>query len=205
MFALPHWIRAHLLLSLFTSKTQEGSSESCGTIADFLNSCIAYNRQNEQPWKINGYGKITLSIYRVGLCVFCVLHFLPLPSIYKPSFILIPFLLNKIWAGQETTMKTWLWGDNSVNIHDRIMILVHLLLFIYKPIYISIPLLLLKIWPDRHLLWKSKLLWGDNSLKIQRKIMVLVHCPSSHCHLSINQVPLQTLLYFSRYGPDRQH
>jgi len=169
MFALPHWIRAHLLLSLFTSKTQEGSSESCGTIADFLNSCIAYNRQNEQPWKINGYGEITLSIYRVGLCVFCVLHFLPLPSIYKPSFILIPFLLNKIWAGQETTMKTWLWGDNSVNIHDRIMILVHLLLSIYKPIFISIPLLLLKIDGRTGIYYEKVNCYGEITLSKYRE------------------------------------
>jgi len=33
--------------------------------------------------------------------------------------------------------------------------------------------------------------------------MVLVLCPSSHSHLSINQVSLKSLLYFPRYGPDR--
>ena len=32
--------------------------------------------------------------------------------------------------------------------------------------------------------------------------MVLVHRPSPDCHLSINQVPFQSLLYFPRYGPD---
>jgi len=31
------------------------------------------------------------------------------------------------------------------------------------------------------------------------------HSPSSHCHLSMNQVSFQSLLYFPRYGPDRQH
>ena len=83
----------------------------------------------------------------------CALHFLSLPYIYKPCFTSIPFLLNKIWAGQATTMKTWLWGNNSVNIQER--------------------------------------------------IIVLVHCPFSHCHISINQVSFQYLLYFPRYGPDR--
>ena len=28
-----------------------------------------------------------------------------------------------------------------------------------------------------------------------------MHCPSSHCHLSINQVPLQSHLYFSMIWP----
>ena len=32
-------------------------------------------------------------------------HFLGLPSIYKPSFISIPFVLSKIWAGQASIMK----------------------------------------------------------------------------------------------------
>ena len=80
-------------------------------------------------------------------------HFLSLPSIYRPSFISIPFLLNKIWARQATTMKTWLWGDNFVNIQGR--------------------------------------------------SMVLVHCPSSHYHLSLNQVSVQSLMDFQRYGWDR--
>ena len=44
-----------------------------------------------------------------------------------------------------------------------------------------------------------------NSINIQGRIIVLVHCPSSHCHLSINQVSFQSLLYFPRYmyGPDK--
>jgi len=37
-------------------------------------------------------------------------------------------------------------------------------------------------------------LWGDNSVNIQGRIMVLVHYPSSHYHLSINQVSFQSLL-----------
>ena len=36
-------------------------------------------------------------------------------------------------------------------------------------------------------------------------IMIIVRCPFSYCHLSIKQVPLQSLLCFSIYGPDRQH
>jgi len=52
--------------------------------------------------------------------------------------------------------------------------------------------------------WALQWLWGDNSVNIQGMVMVLVHCTSSHCHLSINQVSFQSLLYFSRYGPDKQ-
>jgi len=33
----------------------------------------------------------------------------------------------------------------------------------------------------------KKWLMGDNSVNILDRIMVLVHCPSSVCHLSINQ------------------
>jgi len=43
----------------------------------------------------------------------CALHFFSLPSVYKTSFISSPLLLNKISAGQATTMKTWFRGDNS--------------------------------------------------------------------------------------------
>jgi len=50
---------------------------------------------------------------------------------------------------------------------------------------------------------KNKWLWGDNTVNIQGMIMVIVHCPSSRCHLSINHVPLQSPLYFQRYGPER--
>jgi len=37
--------------------------------------------------------------------VFGALPFPSLPSIYKPSFISIPFVLFKIWHGQATLMK----------------------------------------------------------------------------------------------------
>jgi len=42
-------------------------------------------------------------------------------------------------------------------------------------------------------------LWGDNYENIQGRIVVLVHCSSPECHLSINQVPFQSLLYLARY------
>jgi len=33
------------------------------------------------------------------------LHFLSLPSIYKPSSVAIPLVLSKIWLGQATIVK----------------------------------------------------------------------------------------------------
>ena len=39
-------------------------------------------------------------------------------------------------------------------------------------------------------------------MNIQGRIMVLVYCPSPDRHLSINQVPFQSLLCFPRYCPD---
>jgi len=53
--------------------------------------------------------------------------------------------------------------------------------------------------------YEKKWLWGDNYVNIQCRIIIYVHCPSPDCHLSINQDPFQSPLYFSRYGPDRQH
>jgi len=95
-------------------------------------------------------------------------------------------------------MKTWLWGDNSVNIQGLWFLcttfpltalpLFHIYVSLYVPSFISIPSVLLKIWPGQASIMKNKWLRGDNSVKIQSRIMVLVHCPSSHCHLSINQV-----------------
>ena len=49
--------------------------------------------------------------------------FISLPSIYKPSFISIPFILHKIWPGQASIMKNKrLRGNNSINIQGRIMV-----------------------------------------------------------------------------------
>jgi len=50
--------------------------------------------------------------------------FLSLPSIYKPSFISIPFVLSKIWGGQTSIMKNKrLCGDNSTNMQGMIMVI----------------------------------------------------------------------------------
>ena len=126
---------------------------------------------------------------------------------YVPSLVSILFVLPKIWPGQASVMKKWLWGDNSENIQARIIdfcaLPFHSLLSIYKPSFISISLVLSKIWPRQESIIKNKWLWGDNSVNIQGRSMVLVHCPSSYCHLPINQVSFQSLLYFPRYRPDR--
>jgi len=50
---------------------------------------------------------------------------------------------------------------------------------------------------------KNKMLRGGYSVNIQNMSMVLVHGPPSHCHLSMNQVSYQSLVYFQRYDPDR--
>ena len=66
------------------------------------------------------------------------------PSIYKPSFISIPFLLNKIWLRQASIMKSkWLQGDNSINIQGRIMVLgfcpyPHCHLSIYQVLFLKL-------------------------------------------------------------------
>jgi len=52
-------------------------------------------------------------------------HCPSLSSIYKPSFISIPYVLSRIWPGQATIMKKWLWGDKSINIQGRIMFIAH--------------------------------------------------------------------------------
>jgi len=49
-----------------------------------------------------------------------VLPFHCLPSIYKPSYMLIHFVLSKIRPGQASSMKM---GDNSIYIQGRIMVL----------------------------------------------------------------------------------
>jgi len=114
---------------------------------------------------------------------------------YVPSLISIPFVLSKIWPGQASIMKKWLWEDNSVNIKGRSMVLVHCLFphyyLIYKPSFISITFVLSKIWLRQTSIMKNKWLRGDNSVNIQDRIMDLVHCPFSHFHLYINQVSFQ--------------
>ena len=73
----------------------------------------------------------------------------------------------------------------------------------YVPSLISIRFVLSKIWVGQVTIMKNKWLGGDSSVNIQGKIMIIVHCTSSNCHLSINQVSFQSLLYFQGYGPDR--
>ena len=101
----------------------------------------------------------------------------------------------------------WLSGDNSVNTQGRIMVLVHCPSSYCHLSVNQVPLHLFYTFQDTALTGNNyeKWLWGDNSINIQGRIMVHGYCPSPHCHLSIYQVPLQSLLYFPRYGPDRQH
>ena len=42
----------------------------------------------------------------------------------------------------------------------------------------------------------EKLIVKEITVSKLGRIMVLVHCPSSHCHLSIDQVPLQSFCTF---------
>ena len=63
----------------------------------------------------------------------------------------------------------------------------------YVPNLISIPFVLSKILLRQASIMTNTKLWGYNSVNIQGRIMVLVHCPSSHCHLSINQVSFQDM------------
>ena len=79
--------------------------------------CTKFNFNPFCTW----YGQIKQPLWKIKR----LLHFLSLPTIFKTNFISIPFLLNKIWTRQATTMKTWLRGYNSVNIQGRIMVLVH--------------------------------------------------------------------------------
>jgi len=47
----------------------------------------------------------------------------------------------------------------------------------------------------------NKWLRGDNYVNIQCRIMVLVLCPTPDCHLSIKQVPFQSLLFWPGHTP----
>ena len=132
---------------------------------------------------VNIHGKIMVLVHGTSS------HF-HLYTLYTPSFISIPFLLYKIWAGQATIMKTWLRGNNSVNIQGRIMALVPFLslLSIYKPSFIPIPFVLSIKDMARTGNNYEKWLWGDNSINILCRSMVHGHSPSPYCHLSIYQV-----------------
>ena len=73
----------------------------------------------------NGYGKITHKIYKVGLWFLC--NGVPLTFIYlQTKFNINQFCTLKDMAQTDIHYeKKWLWGDNSVNIQGRIMVLVH--------------------------------------------------------------------------------
>ena len=69
-----------------------------------------YNTFKYMAWKDIHYNKIIvqgrlLCKYTEYEHVSCALPFLSLPSIYKPSFSAIPFVLFKIWPRQATIMK----------------------------------------------------------------------------------------------------
>ena len=133
---------------------------------------------------------------------------LPLTAIYLKT----NFQLNPVCTFQDMALtgsnyeKIYLRGDNSVNIQGRIMVLIHCpssnCHLSINQVSFQSRLYFPRYGPDRQQLWKKKLR-VNNSVNIQGRIMVLIHCPSSHCHLSINQVSFQSRLYFSRYGPDR--
>ena len=135
-------------------------------------------------------------------------HFLSLPSIYKPSFISIPYVLFKIWPGHTSIMKKRLQGDNSINIQGRIMVLEHSTsshchLSISQVSFQSL-MYFPRYGPDTHPIWKKRL-QGDNSINIQGRIMVIEHSTSSHCHLSISQVSFQSLCTFKDMGRTHIH
>ena len=129
-------------VTIYTHHSHKSTFSSCRTVPLFIHTPLRQSPCLFIIAKIKGqdYGS-------------CVLPFLSLSSIYKPSFISIPFVLFRIWPRKATILRIWLRSDNSINIQGR--------------------------------------------------IMVLGFCPSSHCHLSINQVLFQSLLYFPRYDPDR--
>jgi len=130
-------------------------------------------------------------------------------TLYTPSFISIPFLLYKIWAGQATIMKTWLRGNNSVNIQGRIMVLVPFLslLSIYKPSFIPIPFVLSIKDMARTGNNYEKWLWGDNSINILGRSMVHGHCPSPYCLYTkfyLNAISSFKVICRTRYQIDGQ-
>ena len=92
--------------------------------------------------------------------------------------------------------KNWLWGDNSINIQGRIMVLEHCP---SSHCHLSInqvsfnPCCTLQDLARTSNHYERKnWLWGDNSINIQGRIMVLAYCPSSHCHLYINQASFKS-------------
>ena len=107
----------------------------------------------------------------------CALHFLLLTSIYKPSSILIPFVLSKILLRQVFIMtNTKLRGDNYVHIQVMDMVLVH---STSSHCHLS----------TNQVSFQSLLNFPRYDRDKQHLLkMVLVYSTSHHCHLSIYQV-----------------
>jgi len=110
-------------------------------------------------------------------------------------------------TGIHYEINKWLRGNNYVNIQGRIMVLVHCPSPDCHLSINQVPIQSLLYFQDMartHIHYEQKKwLRGDNTVNIQGMSMVLMDCPSSHCHLSLNQVSFQSLLYFPRYCSDR--
>ena len=91
-------------------------------------------------------------------------------------------------------MKTWLWGDNSISIQGRIIVLAYSLpshsYLTLNQVHFNPFCTFKDIWPGQASIMKNKWLWGDNSVNIQSRIVVHDHRPSPHCHLSIYKFDL---------------
>ena len=117
----------------------------------------------------------------------------PFMNIYEyTKFNFNPFSTSQYMARiSDHYGKTWLMGDNSA-IYRAGLLFFNSFCTFQDMAQTGI----------HYIKW----LWGNNTVHIQGRIMVLVHCRSFHCHLYIKiQVVFQFLLYFPRYGPDRQH
>jgi len=68
----------------------------------------------------------------------------------------------------------------------------------YVPSLNSIPFCTFQDKAQAGIHYEKKWLWGDKYVNVQCMIIVLVHRPSHDCHVSINQVPFQSLLNFPR-------
>ena len=84
----------------------------------------------------------------------------------------------------------WLWGDNTVNIQGRIMVLVHCPSSHWHLSIKQVSFQSLKYFQDMARTGNNyeKLLRGDNTVNIQGRIMIILFCPFPHYHLSIYQV-----------------
>ena len=98
--------------------------------------------------------------------VFCLLHFLSLTCMYQVKFQSLLYFPRYGPDRHQLWKNKWLWGDNSVNIHGRSMVLVY---FPSSPCHQSINqisfhshLYFQRYGLERHLLWKTKWLKRDH-------------------------------------------